>query len=278
MKQRRIATLGVLADNHYGIVRPIFRGGFNVAGQTVNEAMIARMNTLPAQSFPSDGGVAAGQAVGQVDFLMDTGDIANRSETGSIAANHSLSYLGATVDYSGQGSYLAPHSSVTWSQWQADFLGVGNTGNTAGGLLTLTNGQGQGIPVFLSPGNHDVSDAIGMSGKIAIGDVDATSFVQIFNLMTPYSGMAPVSTNVFTNPGDYANVNLQVNYSFNVGGTHVLCVNMFPDKNILITATIGWVAATVSLSSPASRKLRVNSSAGVDRFSKWPRRSRINWT
>jgi len=239
------------SDNHYGIVRPIFRGAYNVGGQTVNEAMIARMNTLPTQVFPNDGGVAAGQTVGQVDFLMDTGDIANRSESSSIAAISSLSYLGTTVNYPGQGSYNSPKSADTWSQWQHDFLGDTNTGHTAGGLLTLTNSQGQGIPVFLSPGNHDVSDAIGMSGagKItALGNVDATSFVQIYNRMTPYSGKAPISTNVFANPADYANVNLQVNYSFNVGGTHVMCVNMFPDKNIL-----NWMSndlANVAASTP----------------------------
>jgi len=235
------------SDNHYGIVRPIFRGNFNVTGQAVNEAMIARMNTLPTQSFPNDSGVAAGQPIGQVDFLMDTGDIANRSESSSaIAANHSLSYLGSTLDYPGQASYVAPVSSVTWGQWQHDFLGDANPGNTAGGLLTLTNSQGQGIPVFLSPGNHDVSDAIGMIGKIATGDRDATSFVQIYNRMTPYSGKSPIATSVFTNPADYTNVNLQVNYSFDVGGTHVMCVNLFPDKNILnwMTADLANVAAS----------------------------------
>lgn len=234
------------SDNHYGIVRPLFRGGVNVTGQAVNEAMIARMNTLPTQSFPSDGGVAAGQPVGQVDFLMDTGDIANRAETGSIAANHSLSYLGNTVDYPGQGSYVAAKSNVSWSQWQADFLGAANTGNTAGGLLTLTNSQGQGIPVFLSPGNHDISNAIGMTGKIAAGDRDTTSFVQIYNRMTPYSGKAPITTSVFDTASNYTNVNLQVNYSFDVGGTHVQCVNMFPDKNILnwMTADLANVAAS----------------------------------
>ena len=235
------------SDNHYGIVRPIFRGGFNVTGQAVNEAMIARMNTLPTQTFPSDGGVAAGQTVGQVDFLMDTGDIANRSESSSaIAANHSLSYLGNTVDYPGQTSYVAPKSNVTWSQWQADFLGAANTGNTAGGLLTLTNSQGQGIPIFLSPGNHDISDAIGMTGKIATTDRDASSFVQIYNRMTPYSAKAPITTSVFDTPSNYTNVNLQVNYSFDVGGTHVQCVNMFPDKHILnwMTNDLANVAAS----------------------------------
>ena len=197
------------SDNHYGIVRPLFRGGFNVTGQAVNEAMIARMNTLPTQLFPNDGGVASGQQVGQVDFLMDTGDIANRSETGSIAVNHSLSYLGNTVDYPGQASYVALKSNVSWSQWQHGFLGDNNTGNSAGGLLSLTNSQGQGIPVFLSPGNHDISNAIGMTGKIATGDRDTTSFVQIFNRMTPYSGKAPITTSVFDTASNWNGQNAE---------------------------------------------------------------------
>jgi hypothetical protein len=234
------------SDNHYGIVRPIFRGNFNVGGQTVNEAMITRMNSLPAQSFPNDGGVAAGQTVGQVDFLMDTGDIANRSESQSAISSSTVDYLGSNVSYPGNAAYTAPVSTVTWGQWQHDFLGDANTGNNAGGLLTLTNNSGQGIPVFLSPGNHDVSDAIGMNGKIAPANVNATSFAQIYNRMTPYSGEATITTNVFTNPGDYTNVNLQVNYSFNIGGVHVQCVNMFPDKNIL-----NWMSADLT-NVPAS--------------------------
>ncbi len=234
------------SDNHYGIVRPIFRGNFNVPSPVVNEAMIARMNTLPAQSFPNDGGVGAGQSVGHVDFLMDTGDLANRSESQSAIAATNITYLGAGVSYPGNSAYTAPVSAVTWGQWQHDFLGDANTGNRAGGLLTLTDSQGLGIPVFLSPGNHDVNDAIGMTGKISPANVDATSFVKIYNRMTPYSSQAPITTNVFANPANYTNVNLRVNYSFNAGGVHVQCVNMFPDKNIL-----NWMSADLA-NVPAS--------------------------
>ena len=76
--------------------------------------------------------------------------------------------------------------------------------------------------------------------------MDATSFVQIYNRMTPYSGQAPITTNVFSNPANYTNVNLRVNYSFNIGGVHVQCVNMFPDKNIL-----NWMSADLA-NVPAS--------------------------
>ena len=234
------------SDNHYGIVRPLFRGNFNVPSPVVNQAMIARMNTLPANMFPNDGGVGAGQSVGHVDFLMDTGDLANRSELQSAIAATNITYLGASVSYPGNASYTAPVSTVTWGQWQHDFLGDANTGNRAGGLLTLTDSQGLGIPVFLSPGNHDVNDAIGMTGKIAANNIDATSYVQIYNRMTPYSGQAPIATNVFSNPANYTNVSLRVNYSFNIGGVHVQCVNMFPDKNILT-----WMSADMA-NVPAS--------------------------
>ena len=235
------------SDNHYGIVRPIFRGSFNVPGQTVNEAMIDKMNSLPGQTFPNDGGVGAGQSVGHIDFLVDTGDFANRSESQSaIPANTNLSYLGGTVNYPGYSSYTCPPSAVTWAQYQHDFLGDTNTGNRANGRLMLQDSMGLGIPVYLSPGNHDISDAIGMVGKISASNVDATSFCQIYNRMTPYSGKAPITTNVFANPGDYTNVNLQVNYSFDVGGTHVQVVNMFPDRNVLkwMTADLAGVSAT----------------------------------
>ena len=92
------------SDNHYGIIRPIFRGNFNVPSPVVNEAMIARMNTLPAQSFPNDGGVGAGQSVGHVDFLMDTGDLANRSESQSAIAATNITYLGAGISYPGNSA------------------------------------------------------------------------------------------------------------------------------------------------------------------------------
>ena len=221
------------SDNHYGITRAFFQGGTNVTGQMVNEAMVAKMNTLPGLTFPNDGGVGAGQPVGHIDFLMDTGDIANRTESQSaVAAINNLNYLGNLTNYPGNSAYTPPVSAVTWSQYQHDYLGDANTGNRAGGLLTLTNSQGSGIPVFLSPGNHDVSDAIGMSGKVTGASVDASSYVQIYNRMAPYSGKAPIATNVFSSPGNYTNLNLQVNYSFDIGGVHVLTVNMFPDKNV----------------------------------------------
>ena len=226
------------SDNHYGIIRPIFQGGFNVSAQAVNEAMIAKMNTIPAQTFPADGGVAAGQTVGQVDFLVTTGDLANRSETNSSITAKNFTYLGNSVSYPGSASYVTPVSAVTWSQFQNDYLGTNNTGNRAGGLLALTNSLGQGIPVFLSPGNHDISDALGMTDKINAANVDATSYVQIYNRMTPYSGKAPITNGAFS-AASYTN--LLVNYSFDIGGVHVMSVNMFPDKNVL-----NWMSADIA--------------------------------
>ncbi len=221
------------SDNHYGITRPFFQGGTNVPSQLVNEAMIAKMNALPGLSFPNDGGVGAGQTIGQVDFLITTGDIANRTESQSAATASTVNYLGnPSYYYPGNAKYTVQQSAATWSQFQHDYLGDNNLGNLAGGLLTLTNKQGLGIPVFISPGNHDVSDAIGMNGSIDATNVDATSFVQIYNRMTPYSGKQAIANNVFTNPASFTNVNLRVNYSFDIGGVHVMVVNMFPDKNI----------------------------------------------
>lgn len=219
------------SDNHYGIVRPIFRGAFNVPAQQVNEAMIDKMNTLPGLTFPSDGGLAGGQPIGHVDFLVDTGDFANRTESqAAIPTNHALSYLGGTVDYPGNPSYTPPVSSVTWGQYQSDYLGAGNTGNLAGGRLALKDSNGNGIPVFLSPGNHDVNDAIGMAGKIAATNVDATAFVQIYNRMAQYSGKAPIDNSAFASPANYTN--LQINYSIDIGNVHFMFVNLWPDKAI----------------------------------------------
>jgi hypothetical protein len=68
------------SDAHYGITRKAFRGDTNVNGFVVNAAMIKAINTVPALTLPNDGGVDAGKQVGAVDYLLQTGDIANRME------------------------------------------------------------------------------------------------------------------------------------------------------------------------------------------------------
>ena len=115
------------SDAHYGITRSNFQGATKVDAHVVNSALVAKMNALPTLTLPADGGLKAGKAVGTIDFVVEGGDIANRQETGIQAA------------------------AASWAQFQADYIDG----------LNLTDSTGKIAPLFLIPGNHDVSNAIG---------------------------------------------------------------------------------------------------------------------
>ena len=138
----------VISDVHYGITRQGFRGGVDVPALTVNAAMKTAMNALPRATLPLDGGVGAGAAVGAIDFVAVTGDIANRSEDGVQSA------------------------ATSWQQFTHDFL-VG---------LTLTTADRRRTPVWAVPGNHDASNAIGHTRPL-VPETDATSMAQLYNRM-----------------------------------------------------------------------------------------------
>ena len=99
------------SDLHYGIARG-FRGQEKVPANVVNQTMIAQMNTLPTVTFPTDGGVNAGKKVGSIDYVLITGDITNRQQTGIQSA------------------------TASWAQFSADYLKDG---------ITLKNKKNQKI-------------------------------------------------------------------------------------------------------------------------------------
>src|ERR1700761_1479574 len=68
------------SDAHYGIKRKRFQGDTAVDAHTVNAAMIKQINKIQQVTLPNDNGVAAGEKVGAVDYLIQMGDIANRME------------------------------------------------------------------------------------------------------------------------------------------------------------------------------------------------------
>ena len=136
------------SDLHYGISRG-FRGQENVPANTVNETMIAQMNTLPVVSFPNDGGVNANKKVGSIDYVIVTGDITNRQQTGIQSA------------------------TASWSEFNSDYLING---------ITLKDKKNQKASFLLACGNHDVSNAIGYPKPMS-PLTDASSMVSIYNLM-----------------------------------------------------------------------------------------------
>src|ERR1700748_2944319 len=66
------------SDAHYAITRKNFQGDTNVNAKVVNAAMIKKINSVPALLLPNDGGIGAGKKVTAIDYLIQTGDIANR--------------------------------------------------------------------------------------------------------------------------------------------------------------------------------------------------------
>ena len=138
------------SDSHYGITRANFQGAANVDAHVVNAAMVAKMNGMSILSFPADNGIKAGQLVGPIDYIINTGDISNRSESASAYQS----------------------SAASWAQFATDYLGG----------VTLKNRSNQNAQFLLAPGNHDVSNAIGYY-KTLNPLTDKTSIVNIYNQM-----------------------------------------------------------------------------------------------
>ena len=86
------------SDVHFGITRPAFDGDSNVRSEVVNARLVSTMNALPSLPLPPDKGINAGQKVGPVDYIMISGDIANRQETPIQSA------------------------AMSWSQFRQDYL------------------------------------------------------------------------------------------------------------------------------------------------------------
>ena len=136
------------SDAHYGITRARFDGDSNTDAHIVNARMIAKINALPAVLLPRDKGLRAGLPVGSIDWLVESGDIANREE---------LPYQDA---------------SSSWAQFTRDYING----------LTLRDGKGAPTGLLLVPGNHDISNAIGFY-KTMRPPTDPGSMIGIYNRM-----------------------------------------------------------------------------------------------
>ncbi|MDB5140329.1 MAG: hypothetical protein JWR12_2245 [Mucilaginibacter sp.] len=145
---KNVIQMVFTSDAHYALTRKKFQGDTNVNAHLVNAAMIKKINTIPGLILPDDGGVAAGKKAGAVDYLIQTGDIANRMEI--------------------------PYQSAadSWAQFETDYMhGV-----------TLTDHNHKPTKLLLAPGNHDISNAIGYP-KPMNPKTDPTAMVKIYNLM-----------------------------------------------------------------------------------------------
>jgi hypothetical protein len=195
------------SDAHYGIKRMAFNG--YSSGYQVNGAMVSVMNTISDVTTPcNDGGLNSCQNVGPVDFVVEGGDIANRSE-------------GATGNQ---------NAATSWAQFKADYIDG----------LTLRDKTGKQSPLFVIPGNHDVSNAIGYykppMNAVDGSGLDATSYTQIYNMMmkpaTPMTNAAFVGASPsFANAAaSYAATANRVYYSKDINGVHFVFITMWPDS------------------------------------------------
>jgi hypothetical protein len=179
------------SDAHYGITRDTFRQASNVDARVVNQAMVAKINTLSDTRFPADGGLEAGELVGPVDFLAEGGDVANRSEV--------------------TGTNAIQSAAVSWSQFRTDYIEG----------LTLTDHAGVRTPVFVVPGNHDASNAIGFYRPMK-PPVDKTAMVEIYNLMMAQTVRKTTAT--------YEYATDRVLSSRDIDGIHFVFLTIWPDS------------------------------------------------
>ena len=182
------------SDAHYGLTRAVFRGETNVDAHRVNAAMIANMNATSGMRLPQDAGVKAGEIVGPIDFVVEAGDIANREESAG-----------------GVGGTPIQPAIASWSQFRADYIDG----------LTLTDQAGERSALYIVPGNHDATNAVGFYKKMT-PLIDKTPMVEIFNWM-----MRPA---VRQTTATYDYDRNRILTSRDVGGVHLIFVAVWPDS------------------------------------------------
>jgi len=175
------------SDAHYGITRTQFRGDTNVDAHLVNKALLEKINSLSSVLLPQDSGLSAGQLVGPVDFLVEGGDIANRMELPIQSA------------------------AISWRQFDEDYLHG----------LKLISRVSRPAEVYIVPGNHDISNAVGFYRQM-VPATDASSMFNIFNLMMKPSMLKTKKT--YHYPKD------KINYSKDINGIHFMFINLWPDS------------------------------------------------
>jgi 3',5'-cyclic AMP phosphodiesterase CpdA len=179
------------SDPHYGITRSKFQGNEKVDAVIVNQAMIAKINSMLGITLPNDGGLRSGQPVNYIDFLVETGDIANRSE--------------------GSGDKAIQSAEKSWKQFKADYIDG----------LTVTDKASKKAQVFIVPGNHDVTNAVGFY-KTMTPEKDATAMAEIYNLM--HNPKTPKTKDNYNYSTD------RINYSKDISGIHFIFITMWPDS------------------------------------------------
>jgi hypothetical protein len=135
--------------------------------------------------------VSAINRAGPLDFVAQGGDLANREEET-------------------EGDPIQS-AAVSWAQFSHDYIDG----------LTVTTAAGGKSPLYIVPGNHEVSNAIGFY-KPMRPLIDKTALVEIYNRM-----MAPRQRKT-TSTYDYKAD--RVLYAHTLGGIHFVFITIWPDS------------------------------------------------
>lgn len=172
------------SDVHFGLEKDHFRGKEKVPAFEVNKAMVQFMNQLPLLHFPKDSGVEQSNQVNGIDALVITGDIANRMEKGIQSASQS------------------------WEQFKTVFIDS----------LHFKNSKSIDTKLWVVPGNHDMSNAIGFHRPMS-PKKDPASMIGIYNLMFPDKPITKFDSSLH-----------RIHYSKDLSGIHFIFLSLFPDS------------------------------------------------
>jgi hypothetical protein len=172
------------SDVHFGLEKEHFRSKEDVASLEVNKAMVQVMNQLPAIQLPSDNGVQQNKLVQGIDAVVITGDIANRMEKGIQSATKS------------------------WEQFTTVFMDS----------MHLKKKDGLRTDLWVMPGNHDMSNAIGFHRPMS-PKKDPASMMGIYNLMFPEKQIKKFDSSLN-----------RIHYSKDVKGVHFILLSLYPDS------------------------------------------------
>lgn len=217
LKVKQVDTVQFIftSDNHFGDVTSAtattkFQGTTTtVDAVIVNTQARNAMNTLPTQVAPSDYGVNAGKAFGNFDFIVNTGDFASRSVP--VPASN-----GNT-------------SAQSFAQWESIYVDG----------LTLKDNNGSPLPHLLTPGNHDISNALG-GPEVMVPAYDPTAFVKIYNrMMNPAIPLTNASFDYNQHKVFYGRV---------FGGIHFVFLNQWLDAEM--QENLAAYMATIPTTTP----------------------------
>jgi hypothetical protein len=139
--------------------------------------------------------VEAINRTGPLDFVAEGGDVATREEETESGPIQS--------------------AAASWAQFQHDYIEG----------LTVTTSAGRRTPLYIVPGNHEVSNAIGFY-KPMQPPIDKTPLIEIYNrMMTPRH---PKTASTYNYRGD------RVLYSHTLGGIHFVFITIWPDSIVRV--------------------------------------------